>query len=387
MSLSVKDIFTHKNIERLSDQVFSKGLALSGEVKTEQGQLVGEVPLLPIQQWFFDHEFSRKEHWNQSFLIRTDELDIDHLRRCLVQLVEYQDSFRLRYKHDSSGKYVQFYNRDAKIEELKALDVRTLGAEEGTAEFNTQLHTLLTEWQSGFDLEKGPLWSVGYLYGYRDGSARVYFALHHLIVDAVSWRILAEDLKSLYEGKELGLKGSSYRQWVQTIQDYAKTHANEKTYWENVLGSDDASSLDRLIENQETRNIARVSLTAEETQQLLRESNQAYHTQVNDLLLTALGYALSELTGNRKNSVLLEGHGREEIDSAIDITRQLGWFTTLYPIRLELGSDLGATIKRVKENLREIPNKGIGYGALFGYDSKKLPRITFNYLGQFDQEK
>jgi non-ribosomal peptide synthase protein (TIGR01720 family) len=119
----------------------------------------------------------------------------------------------------------------------------------------------------------------------------------------------------------------------------------------------------------------------------LRSSHQAYHTQINDILLTAVGYALEGVTGNQVNHIILEGHGREEIDSEIDVSQTMGWFTTMYPVRLELGCDVGSSIKNIKEQLREIPYKGIGYGALQGYCSEVMPKISFNYLGQFDQEE
>ncbi|WP_133134416.1 condensation domain-containing protein, partial [Legionella santicrucis] len=118
---------------------------------------------------------------------------------------------------------------------------------------------------------------------------------------------------------------------------------------------------------------------------LLREANGAYHTQINDLLLTTLAYALNDLSGESVHHVTLEGHGREDIAASIDVTRTVGWFTSLYPVRLELGDDLGHSIKKIKDNIRQIPNKGVGYGALLGYAIAQMPVVSFNYLGQFEQ--
>ncbi|WP_133134280.1 non-ribosomal peptide synthetase, partial [Legionella santicrucis] len=119
---------------------------------------------------------------------------------------------------------------------------------------------------------------------------------------------------------------------------------------------------------------------------LLREANGAYHTQINDLLLTTLAYALNDLSGESVHHVTLEGHGREDIAASIDVTRTVGWFTSLYPVRLELGDDLGHSIKKIKDNIRQIPNKGVGYGALLGYAIAQMPVVSFNYLGQFEQQ-
>ena len=392
LNVSVKDIFSYKTIERLYDNILSKSQEDQLDFITEQGVLSGEVPLLPIQEWFFESSQVVPDHWNQSFMVKVPDLDIDRLRLSVTKLVEYHDSFRLRYKKvkgqetssSSHNNYTQYYDSNAKAEELRILDLGTL-AKEGSKEFKVQLQKILTDWQSEFDLEQGPTYSIGYVYGYRDGSARIYFALHHLVVDTVSWRILLEDLKTLYEGKSLGLKGSSYRQWVDVVRCYKEKHTEEVVYWDHILSDfNDISKVDSLVLGEDI-NIS-LSLSLENTQKLLQEANRTYNTQVNDLLLTAFGYALSKVTGSLVNHIVLEGHGREEIDSGIDITRTLGWFTTMYPVRLEVSKDIGDSIKNVKENLRRVPNKGVGYGALIGYYKSNLPKISFNYLGQFDKE-
>ena len=175
------------------------------------------------------------------------------------------------------------------------------------------MQEILTNWQSNFDIEDGPVYSTGYIYGYADGSARVYFALHHLIVDSVSWRILAEDLRDIYNGKDLGAKGSSYRQWVEAVIDYPNTNpvgrnnikgtgGSEQDYWEDIgneyynYSNELDSKLDNLIISEDTTNHASIILSKEQTDQLLKESNRIYNTQVNDLLLTALAYTVNEVS-------------------------------------------------------------------------------------------
>ena len=248
LPVSIKDIFTYKNIERLYDNVLSKSIKTNNKlvIKSEQGVLDGEVPLLPIQEWFFKSRFEYFNHWNQSFLLKTPALDLERLRDSIGRLIHHHDGFRLRYKKDRElqraiddlivdNNFIQYYDSNAEIEELKVLDIRTLESQEGSRKFEIKIQNILTEWQSNFNIEEGPTYSVGYIYGYEDGSARVYFALHHLIVDAVSWRIIAEDLRNLYDGRDLGRKGSSYRQWINAVRDYEQVHRNEKEYWENIL--------------------------------------------------------------------------------------------------------------------------------------------------------
>jgi non-ribosomal peptide synthase protein (TIGR01720 family) len=137
-------------------------------------------------------------------------------------------------------------------------------------------------------------------------------------------------------------------------------------------------------------------MSEQETQALLREVSEAYHTQINDVLLTGLGQAMEKWTGSREVLVNLEGHGREELFEEVDLTGTVGWFTSLFPVHLKLGRKRGAgeELKAIKEQLRGIPRRGIGYGVLrYGRveevreQLKKLPQpeISFNYLGQFDQ--
>src|SRR3990167_4261269 len=229
---------------------------------------------------------------------------------------------------------------------------------------------------------------MGYIDGYEDGSARIYCALHHLIIDAVSWRILIEDIKEAYEGQAIDHKTSSYRQWTETVKDYAKGHQEEEAYWTEVIGDlkEEYPGLSTEV------NASEIKLDTKLTKDLLHKANSAYHTEINDLLLTALGYALKSWSGLEANHITLEGHGREHLKESIDVSRTVGWFTTIYPVRLEVKESLSASIKGIKESLRKIPNKGIGYGALRYTENSllkdyQLPRVSFNYLGQFDNEE
>jgi non-ribosomal peptide synthase protein (TIGR01720 family) len=224
---------------------------------------------------------------------------------------------------------------------------------------------------------------------------------HHLVVDAVSWQILLNDFTLLYDqiklGKNLQLpkKTHSYQVWADHFQDYSKqVIRRELSYWEGIItSSENAASLwmdnysgSETFENHHT---VQTLLSTEETQQLLTTAQEAYRTDANDLLVLALGLAVRKMT-NRSDVILeLEGHGREEIFRDIDITRTVGWFTSIYPIHLNLvGNDMEELIKAVKEQIRGIPNKGIGYSIL-RYINRIFPNppiqnVRFNYLGRLD---
>jgi len=385
LTVSVKDIFSYKTIASLFDHVLNKekNISTKQSLKTEQGKLTGNVPLLPIQEWFFKKEYIKSNHWNQSFLIGVPELNITQLESSIQNLFSYYDSFRLKYKKNSSGQMIQYYDENMTEIEFKVLDIKTLNIQETEEDFEATLENIYTNWQNDFNIETGPLARTAYIHGFSDGSARVYFALHHLIIDAVSWRLLTRDLKKLYEQNDLGLKGSSYRQWCDAISEYPQSHKSEMDYWNAVVSDFNPTALQSLTKNSVKNYVAHTNLNAQDTQYLLTECHKTYNTQINDILLTALTYTMSTCTNESVNHVAVEGHGREEIDQSVDITQQVGWFTMMYPVRLEQKETLSQTLKNIKDNLRQIPNKGIGYGALFGYHSTTYPLVTFNYLGQF----
>jgi amino acid adenylation domain-containing protein/non-ribosomal peptide synthase protein (TIGR01720 family) len=374
-TISIKDIFKYKTIELLYDNVILNQLndLDKKDIKSEQGILKGEFDLLPIQKWFlYSNNFQYKNYFNQSFIIKVSKLDIEKLKLSIKILIEQHDSLRLKFKKDVNNNYYQYYDNDQNNLCLKELDIRSIN----------NLNDILTEWQSNFDIENGPLYNYAYLYGYDDDSCRLWFAFHHLIIDTVSWRIILDDLKKIYNDEKLNIKGTSYRQWIETINNYS---SNEKEYWLNIINDYENNKIDYLeLFDKNINNYETFELNEEQTNILLRKCNKTFNTNINDILLTALSYTLSELTNNDKNYIMLEGHGREDIDDTIDISKTIGWFTSMYPVCLYKRNDLSECIIENKENLRLIPNKGVLFGKYFGYNNNNLPKITFNYLGQFD---
>ena len=202
-----------------------------------------------------------------------------------------------------------------------------------------------------------------------DGSQRLLVAIHHLVVDGVSWRILLQDLQDAYRQPALGLpaKTTALKTWAEQLQGLARSPAlqAEISFWQSLGATDnhlpgakpDASLRSRDGVTLDTR------LNAELTRRLLQDEPAAYRTQVNDLLLTALARVITRWTGRSEVLIQLEGHGREELFDNQDLTRTVGWFTSLFPVRLAPAEALGDSIKQVKEQLRAIPNRGAGFGA------------------------
>ena len=373
-TLSVKDIFEAPTVAQLAILLETKS-AEQAKIDAEQGELTGEFELLPIQQRFFEQAYPKPKHWNQAFTIKIPaHLSKEKIEETLEALAKQHDILRSSII-DSENKLKQCYHATSEKTQapLQTVDVSTL-SEEG-------LFDLLTTWQGGFDFKEGPLWQAAHLTGFEDGSAGLFFAFHHLIIDVVSWRIIIEDLKLLLTDKPLLPKTSSYRQWVDAVKNYGKEHSDEVYYWKYML--ENQAELPKPDKQQ----WGKVELSETSTTQLLRQANQGYNTEINDLLMSALNITLQKVFEQSSNTITLEGHGRELPNVNLDVTQTVGWFTTLYPLKLEGRDDIGATIVATKEALRNIPNKGIGFGALKQqgeFKSSTLPAITFNYLGQLD---
>ncbi|WP_020480256.1 hybrid non-ribosomal peptide synthetase/type I polyketide synthase [Nocardiopsis kunsanensis] len=380
LPVTVRDVFAHRTVERLHAHLRDVESAAESEVpvRAEQGRLEGPVRTSPIQNWFLSLPLTDRRHWNQAFLVRTPELSLPRLAEALQALVEHHDAFRLRFPPDGPA---QHYDPEFVHAGLNLLDVRGLPGEEGSAEFSEALDRTLTAWQRGFDLVRGPLHAFGYLHGFNDGSAWVFLALHHLIVDGVSQRILTEDLRTLYEGGQLGDKGTSYRQWTEALAAHTAEFELERPHWDAL--AEDAEPQAALVpEPGEGWRSTGLSLDEERTALLLGDCNRAHRTTTEDLLMTALGRALRELTGDDTHHVLREGHGREDFAAGLDVTRTVGWFTSLSPFRLRVTDDLDESLRTVKEDLRGVPRRGLSYGPLLGYTDRPLPPVWFNYLGQ-----
>ncbi|XP_055346233.1 uncharacterized protein LOC129593796 [Paramacrobiotus metropolitanus] len=379
-SVTLKDIFRFRTIREITENAVSPNRMQYAvdilNTATEQGILSGTVPLLPIQKWFFDKKLNNINHWNQSFAIKTPPLNFPVLQEAVEKLIKHHDGFRLRFRK-IGDTIAQNYEVNTGKVPIKVFSVEHYQNPESILNF-----------QNEFDISGGPIFSIGYLHGYCDGSARVWFAMHHLIVDTVSWRIISDDLKTLYEGGQLGQKLTSYRQWSKAIEGYAKNAEAEQALWRKLSSEADLYNK-RILTPLVTRDKAyqnTIVLSKTETDRLLRREGNLKMIEISDVLLTALAYALQSATKQNTNYVTLEGHGREPWNG-MDVSRTVGWFTTMYPVALHVRGSLKETLLHVVEYLHKvIPNKGLGYGSFIGYEST-LPKICFNYLGRFGFQK
>jgi NRPS condensation-like uncharacterized protein/aryl carrier-like protein len=383
LQLTPRDLFQYQTIAELATAV-RFGVA----IEAEQRLVTGVVPLTPIQQWFFEQKLPEYWHFNQSILLRVPtDLNSEALRQALAAVLEHHDALRLRYT-EVDGHFEQSFSTPTDSVPLVVEDLSD--ADDPIAE----LYRVTQRYQANLNLTKGPLTYLVWLKWHEE--ARLFWCIHHLAVDGVSWRILQPDLQTAYtqiqSGQRLQLpaKTSSFKAWAKRLADYALSDhlSTELAYWQALptgsLPIDNPAGENRL-EHQQNHTI---TLTQAETEALLREVPAAYNTRINDVLLTALALTLAEWTEAAGCLIDLEGHGRVALFDDIDLSRTVGWFTTIHPVALKLSSrsDLGRTLKAIKEQLRKVPNDGIGYGLLTQWRGEVLPKgeILFNYLGQFD---
>jgi amino acid adenylation domain-containing protein/non-ribosomal peptide synthase protein (TIGR01720 family) len=362
----------------------------------------GDVPLTPIQEWFFEEDLDECHHYNQAFVFEVREpIEPAALEAALDAVGEHHDGFRLRFVRDGSG-WRQFYATSREPAPLEWIDISNIA----DSEQPRQVELTAAARQTSFRLESGPLWRVVFFDLGPDRPGRLLVIVHHLVVDGVSWRPLIEDLETAYQqakaGRriELPAKTSSFKTWALRVRELAKAPPEgESAHWIAATTSGTAaltSSDDRSTSVPDTEGTAgrlEIALSVEETRALLQRVPSAYNTQINDVLLTALLLGWNRWSGARALYTNLEGHGRETLFEDVDLSRTIGWFTSLFPVFLELpanGADPGAVLKSVKEQLRRIPRRGIGYG-IWRYLADGLipdhaePQLLFNYLGQMDQ--
>ena len=377
IQLTTMDLFQHQTIMALAS-VAREGT----QSHAEQGIVTGQLPLTPIQQWFLEEEWDEPHHFNQAFLIETaPTVNPIWLETALTALLRQHDALRLRFYYmdmDMDQKWQQVnQGMDQKVA-LEVVDLSMLSSDER----EKQLAYVSNCAQSTLDLGEGPLLRAVLFTVGKQEAGRLLLVIHHLAVDGVSWRILLEDLQTAYQqcarGEAINLpaKTTAFRDWAHWLcRSGLRQVTGEREWWQHVvqLSQRDAQVdfpidfPDRIAENSvESVDNVLCTLSIADTEALLHKAPAAYHTQINDLLLTALAQTIGEWMGTQHVAFDLEGHGRELAEGHdLDLSRTVGWFTSVFPVTLHLDQkETGALIKSIKEQLRTIPNRGIGYGIL-----------------------
>ncbi len=390
LRLTPRQVFERPTLAALA-QVAERGAAPA----VAPGPVTGKTPLTPIQRWFLDAAPVEPQHFNQALLLRVPAaLDADQLRAALAALLAQHDALRARFVQGADGAWTQVVDAPDGTAPLEVVALDHASAIEPHAR----------ALQASLSLATGPLLRAA-LYRVGPGAAgRLLLVAHHLVVDGVSWRVLLADLQTalaqLQAGQALVLppKTSAYRDWALALSAAAQSPAlaAELAYWRDLGPRRPAQRRARRPRLGETTTRS-VTLDAEATAALLTTVPQAYGTRISEVLLAALALALRAWQDGSALRVELEHHGRDDRFPELDLTRTVGWFTSLYPLVLDLGGlasdDLGGALVAVKEQLRAVPGDGLGYGLLrylgppearAALAAQPAAAVLFNYLGQLD---
>jgi amino acid adenylation domain-containing protein/non-ribosomal peptide synthase protein (TIGR01720 family) len=398
LNIKPKHVFQHQTIAELAKVAGSAAGAAE-----HQGLVSGPVPLTPIQRLFLERELPDPNHFNQSVFLRPrQQLDPQLLQAAVRQLLVHHDALRLRFNRRDSA-WEQFNAGTEGRQVFNLFDLSEVPAPQRVETMEAEAAAL----QKSLDLAEGPIVRAAY-FDLGAGDARLLLIVHHLAVDGVSWRILLEDLEIAYrqlakgEPVRLPAKTTSFKRWSEELTKYTQSRelARESLYW---LAPDRgrAEPLPRDFpggsNTSDSRRLVVAELDEEQTRKLLQEAPKQYGAQIEDLLLSALVESFARWTGSQSLTLDMEGHGREDLLDGLDISRTVGWFTTIYPVFLRRDSRARTEnkVQAIREQLKSIPRRGIGYGLLKYLTEDEAVRarlrhmpsaeVSFNYLGQLDK--
>lgn len=377
--LEVKQIFEAKSIRDLALNLNKS------DIEINQDEQQGIYPLSPIQAEFFNTSLENQSFYNQSFAISGNErIDLAKVANAYRKIIAHHDNLRTVFvrKESSWEAVIQPNNEDMAVD---------IPHEELSDEW--ALRAAFAQAQASLNIESGILFKC-FSYSFEQKSI-LFFVCHHLLVDAVSWRIILEDFVNLYadEHYQLPLKTSSFIDFSKAIHEYAKQAAvlDERSFWkhaeQDAKGELFGDSAGKIADSE----VLEFALSEELTEQLMFEANKVYNTKPEDLLLSALVLTFKEWKNCEKLQIDLEAHGRESFDEKININRTVGWFTSVFPVQLESRPDIRRTIIDNKDYLHKIPKKGFHFLILKNLSGQDLPElhrseVLYNFLGEIGQE-
>ncbi|MGW5740791.1 amino acid adenylation domain-containing protein [Amycolatopsis sp. NPDC003861] len=387
LTITPKLMFANPSIAQLAAAV---GATPAPAAHADQGTVSGDMPLTPIHRWFTELDWPH-DHYNQSVRLRwTRPVRVEPLRDALHALVTHHDALRLRAR-SVAGTWREHIDPVETADLLAVVDTGGLAPEHAA----DAVRRAADEAHRGLRLDTGPLLRAVLVRGGAQPDELI-LSVHHMTVDTVSWGILLDDLATAYRQRlrgepwHLPAKTTSFWHWANRLAGYAggEEFAPEAEYW-RTPAQPCPIPVDRPGANVQgsTATVTTV-LAADDTEALLRSAHAAYRTRVDDVLVTALAQAVADHTGRTSVHVDLEHHGREPLFDDVDLTRTVGWFTTIRPLRVKLSTpdDFPSCVRTVREHLHTMPHHGIGHGIAHHMRHPRqdhaVASLLFNYLGQ-----
>src|SRR5690625_2335766 len=380
LRITPAQVFSEPTPRRLAAVAEPLGSAMAGSAT-----VTGPLPTTPIQTWFCRLEVPRRSRWCLTALFDAPlGISEQQLSDALTALVAHHDALRIRLVDDGARP------RQLLTEEPSppaAVVVHDAAAAEGDRLVAAE-DALCNAMMETLDLFRGPVIAGGLLRR-AGGKAHIAVAVHHFVFDMVSWSVLAEDLGDLLAGRALRPATTRWSWWAASEQERIASVESELSYWRRVEDSAVTVPAQPAGREGDTRSRSLI-LDSEATARTLDAARNAYGLQRHEVVFAAVGQALLEWFGGACLAVALESHGREAFAPSVDLSRTLGWFTAHYPLVLDgdAGGDMHRWLVSVKEKLRAVPNRGVGYGLLRQLPSSGLsldPAVAFNFVGELAQ--
>lgn len=398
IQISPKDIVQHQTIKRLAQLGKEKAIKIKD---IEPGQ--GEIPLSPIQRWFFDQGFEDSNFYNHALLLKCKiPLDPNILKTTTKILTDFHDSLRIKFRQ-KNGEWIQYYGEKVSDPPFVNVDLSEIPQKAKLVEMRKKIKNI----NNSLDLSKGPVFKIIFFKMGEGEQDYLYFLFHHLIIDGVSWRIISEDFQNIYQqlvtknALKTTQKTSTYKEWTEDLIKYSKTKAarDEVAYWSKVANNCSEGlpiDFNKGENNIGNSKVESLSLEERETQQLLKIAQEEYKLGINVLILAALARSISKWAPEKTNLIDLESHGRDEDITKLDISGTVGWFTSVFPFRVKNlnGIGINKALNFINSTLEKVPHHGIGWGILKQFiededirqkiESLPKSQISFNYLGNLD---
>lgn len=393
VTVSVDKVLRSESLSELANHARFKALAPnSNEIQSLVVEKTEPFPLLPIQRMFFEMNPSGNNHFNQTFTVRLSKtLSAERIESTIATVVKHHPMLRARFLKDHSGDWTQQIVPDAES---------SLGFRQQRFASLSDAVPVLDELQTSLDIQNGPL-VASCLINLPDAQV-LSLAAHHLVVDLVSWRVILSDLEILLSSDSKSLPSLApaavtMPAWTDALLSRAKDYNVESVlpftvpsanfgFWDMDNGRENVMADTVVIQSR---------LDASSTAALLGRANIAFRTDPDDLMLAALVFSFLRVFPERSvPTIYAEGHGRNAWDDSIDLSRTVGWFTTMYPLVASATTrDLVETVRQVKDIRHSIREKGFPYFAsryltAQGRDAFKEHtnmEVLFNYLGQYQQ--
>jgi len=392
VGLTLEQVFASETLGALGRSASLVAKSAGGRVEPASGP----SPLTPIQHWFFSRPWANRNHWSLTMAVELVQPVSDaRLRDAVEALLERHPVLRSRFI-SQNGTWTQEIPPSV-AGGPEGAHLRCLALAGPYARSEPAILDALVEAQGELDIANGDLLRA-VLFRDADGQQLLVLAVHHLVIDAISLRALAEDLSMLCADRSLDPVGTSFRAWALALHERAVAeHAFDGSipYWSSVAAGSPAAAPEPQARSRGERDgvehaVHTAVVSRDVTAALLTDASDAYDTRVNDLLLAALGRALARWSGESESVVDVEGHGRESLVSGVDVSRTVGWFTSLFPVRLRDATDLRELVVGTKRVLADTPHRGADHGILRylrridAVVPPADPRIQFNYLGHWD---